>query len=430
MSIKYLIFFVLCIFFASNVLSQSFGIDFELETRGQRSLQYSFDIPPSPNIDFYAISVRLERSDIQNSDIRLSLSSLDVEYTLDAFADKEDNNNTFVTNILYVDGKKIGPYTLNIEDFKSSNSEKINGYVRVFAAEKGIENRPLSSELYEKALGCVCPQPLHIPRSIWGEKFNLNTDIHVPPATYTAVTHLIVHHSAGTNQSNNWSSVVASIFDFHVNTNGWQDVGYNWLIDPNGVIYQGRGGGDNVRGAHMCGFNNNTMGVCMLGNFEIIQPSDPSIEALEKLLAWKSCRENIDPTGSGDIVSHFGNMLNISGHQDGCRPGHTACPGQFFIPKLALLRERTKAYSDENCREISNIDNLMPPQFYIFPNPASDYFCYSENVDGNITLTDIFGRSTSHSSHNNCVDITALPQGVYYAYSKSQSIPQKVVIVR
>ncbi|MBK8668457.1 MAG: N-acetylmuramoyl-L-alanine amidase [Saprospiraceae bacterium] len=75
--------------------------------------------------------------------------------------------------------------------------------------------------------------------------------------------------------------MVASIFDFHVNTNGWQDIGYNWLIDPNGVLYEGRGGGENVRGAHMCGYNNNTLGVCVMGNFVSLIPSDTAIISLK-----------------------------------------------------------------------------------------------------------------------------------------------------
>ncbi|MBK6785294.1 MAG: N-acetylmuramoyl-L-alanine amidase [Saprospiraceae bacterium] len=132
-------------------------------------------------------------------------------------------------------------------------------------------------------------------------------------------------------------------FDYHVNTNGWQDIGYNWLIDPLGNLYKGRGGGEDVRGAHMCGYNNNTMGICVIGTFTSVMPAQEALATLEQLLSYKACQKSFDVQGRADIVSHPGNMFRISGHRDGCSklyrmPRHTtACFSSHYAGRLFIL---------------------------------------------------------------------------------------------
>lgn len=200
---------------------------------------------------------------------------------------------------------------------------------------------------------CTCPQPLYIPRSSWGSSYQLTNDIYVPPATLTEVTHLIVHHSASSNQSNDWPAVVASFFAYHTFTNGWQDIGYNWLIDPSGNIYQGRGGGEDVRGAHMCGYNNNTMGICMIGTFTNVDPTNAALESLEKLLSYKACQKEFGTEESAPIVSYTGHMFRVSGHRDGCAPNYTECPGNRLHAFLPVLRTNCTEYMVDSCMLIS-----------------------------------------------------------------------------
>ena len=105
---------------------------------------------------------------------------------------------------------------------------------------------------------------------------------------YANVTHLIVHHSAGANASSDWASVIRSIWVLHVKGNGWNDIGYNFLVDPNGIIYEGRAGGDGVIGAHFSGVNTGTMGVCMVGTFTSQAPGRAAVESLKKVLGWQA----------------------------------------------------------------------------------------------------------------------------------------------
>lgn len=204
---------------------------------------------------------------------------------------------------------------------------------------------------------CSCAQPSSVSRSSWGSGYGLSANSSCSNPSYTTVTHLIVHHAAGANTSSNWAAVVASYWDYHVNSNGWCDIGYNWLIDPNGVLYVGRGGGNNVVGAHMCGYNQNTMGVCMLGNFNTASPSVAAMNKLAELLAWKSCNSGINPLGSGTINSYPGTMNNISGHKDGCAPGYTDCPGTNLYSQLSNLRNSVNSYINNGCSHTSQPSN-------------------------------------------------------------------------
>src|SRR5688572_1549995 len=161
---------------------------------------------------------------------------------------------------------------------------------------------------------------------------------------YTTVTHLIVHHSATTNVSSDWAAVVRSIWNYHTHTQGWIDIGYNYLIDPNGIVYEGRAGGDNAIGAHFSCRNGNTMGVCMLGTFTSVSPTAAALNSLKQLLAWKAEQRGIDPLGSSYHPGTLQTMPNISGHRNG-NPAYpsnacttTSCPGNNLYAQLPAIR--------------------------------------------------------------------------------------------
>lgn len=233
----------------------------------------------------------------------------------------------------------------------------------------------------ETLLACPCPQPGYLDRLGWCPSGNCPTD---PTPVNTSVTHLIVHHSAGANSSSNWPAVVRSIWDYHVNSNGWDDIGYNWLIDPNGVLYEGRG--NDLLGAHFCGTNGSTMGVCMMGTYSSVPPSDTSLQTLTRLLGWKACDRDIDPE---DFSFHNGsglNLFNISGHRDGCA---TACPGDSLYARLPGLRMDVGDYID-SCVPSSIIENSEFQPLLLFPNPAQEVLNILVPADGRDQRIHIF----------------------------------------
>lgn len=189
------------------------------------------------------------------------------------------------------------------------------------------------------------PHPSVVTRSDWGcpEKDGASPQ-------YTSVTHLIIHHSAITRRDEDWRRFVLDVWEFHVLTKGWDDIGYNFLIDPAGVIYEGRAGGDDVRGAHFICANENTMGVALIGNFEETLPSELALESLTRLLAWKSDQRGIDPLGSTFHPATQLMLSNIAGHCDGndaspdssACPVGTVCPGSFLYRMLPTIRDNVR----------------------------------------------------------------------------------------
>lgn len=195
---------------------------------------------------------------------------------------------------------------------------------------------PVNKSVLSQRSSCDCEMPDFLERKEWCPNGNCPESTN---PTFTLVTHLIVHHSAGANASSDWGAVVRSIWDFHVNGNGWADIGYNWLISPDGEIFQGRA--DNVLGAHFCGRNSRTMGVCMMGTYTNANITPNARESLIELLGWKACVGDLDPTGKS-MHTGSGLILNtISGHRDGCS---TVCPGDSLWTYLPELRSEVKHY--------------------------------------------------------------------------------------
>jgi hypothetical protein len=184
---------------------------------------------------------------------------------------------------------------------------------------------------------------------------------------YRAVTHMVIHHTAGSNSlragESSWADRVRAIWSFHTITRGWGDIGYNYIIDPNGVIYEGRSGGDNAVGFHDAA-NYGSMGVSLIGTYETVNPTGAAQNSLVEVLAWKASQRGIDPLGwsyyYGCDISNYCTapgavVANISGHRN-IMPGQTSCPGQAAYNLLPHFRERVRNRMD-NSGPITKPDN-------------------------------------------------------------------------
>ncbi|MBS1809804.1 MAG: N-acetylmuramoyl-L-alanine amidase [Acidobacteria bacterium] len=172
------------------------------------------------------------------------------------------------------------------------------------------------------------------------------------------VQHLIVHHTATANDVQDWPAVVRTIWNFHAFTNGWRDLGYHYLIDPNGVVYQGHVGGDQAAGMHFSCANTGTMGIAMLGNFTSQAPTEKALKSLKDLLAQKARELRLDPTAVSYHPSTGLNLPEIAGHRDAnaskvarvCAGTH--CPGDALYALLPAIRAEVKA-------QLSRPDSLV-----------------------------------------------------------------------
>jgi hypothetical protein len=160
----------------------------------------------------------------------------------------------------------------------------------------------------------------------------------------------IVHHTAGTNAYTpaQATAIVRGIEVYHVKANGWNDLGYNFLVDRFGTVYEGRAGGidRNVVGAHALGFNSGTVGVALIGNGASRTPTSAQQDALVNLLAWRMDVAHIDPlsrvvyTSAGNSKFKAGKVVTlpaISAHRD---TGPSECPGRFAYALLPALTKR------------------------------------------------------------------------------------------
>ncbi|NJN15068.1 MAG: N-acetylmuramoyl-L-alanine amidase [Oscillochloris sp.] len=187
-------------------------------------------------------------------------------------------------------------------------------------------------------------------RSAWGSPDGQGSRVN--PAHYP-VTHMVIHHTADSNSlsgsQQSWADRVRAIWSFHTYTRGWGDIGYNYLIDPNGVIYEGRAGGDDAVAFHDTA-NYGSMGIVLIGTYSNVDPQAAALNSAVDLLTWKSAQKRIDPLGRafyyGCSISKYckpftpGSIAEtISGHRD-ATPGRTSCPGDRLHSRIPELRQR------------------------------------------------------------------------------------------
>jgi hypothetical protein len=217
------------------------------------------------------------------------------------------------------------------------------GVVRAFAIwspVRGAATRALSD----------AGSPTIVSRSGWGADEEI---VKGKPSYAPAIKLAVVHHTAG---SNNYTpaqaaAIVRGIEEYHVRGNGWNDIGYNFLVDRFGNVYEGRTGGidKNVIGAHAEGFNTGTVGVALIGNFAATTPPKAMQDALVRLLAWRLDLAHVDPlstvayTSGGNAKFKAGKVVTlhaISGHRD---TGPSECPGNGAYALLGAIAKRVAA---------------------------------------------------------------------------------------
>jgi hypothetical protein len=178
------------------------------------------------------------------------------------------------------------------------------------------------------------PRPAIIPRRGWGANESLMTW----EPEYVKPVKIIIHHTATPNDlKQDPAATVRAVYYYHAVTRGWGDIGYNYLIDPLGNIYEGRKGGESVVGGHDFGFNEGSVGISLIGDFQAATPTDAMMASLARLVAWVCDRYQIDPMARS--VFRDVDLPNISGHRE---TKATTCPGDQVQNRLPTLREQVR----------------------------------------------------------------------------------------
>ncbi len=186
------------------------------------------------------------------------------------------------------------------------------------------------------AAAAYTPKPKIYSRAQWGadESIRGKSSLH-----YYEVHAGFVHHTVNANDYTRAQvpGLLRSIYAYHVKSRGWSDVGYNFLVDRFGRIWEGRYGGVDrpVVGAHTLGYNDTAFAMSAIGNFETRRPSRAMLEAYGALFAWKLSLHGVNADSAKQwVTSRY--FRGINGHRDAAS---TACPGRYLYAKIPVIRE-------------------------------------------------------------------------------------------
>ncbi|MBX9243914.1 N-acetylmuramoyl-L-alanine amidase [Actinotalea ferrariae] len=196
----------------------------------------------------------------------------------------------------------------------------------------------------------VGPEPAVISRAQWGAR----AQVCAPDVASTLVA-AVVHHTAGSNSYASVAEAMQQIRNdqaYHIDGRGWCDIGYNFIVDKWGNIYEGRANSSTqpVIGVHAGGFNTRTLGISMLGTYGTVTPSAGTQESVARLIAWRLGQYHRDPTSTTGYTTLGGENSSVPGgttlhlpvvigHRD---VAYTACPGNAGYATLPWLKQRAR----------------------------------------------------------------------------------------
>ena len=240
----------------------------------------------------------------------------------------------------------LGYVPANVEQPFAQN---INA-VLISPPQAPVDNLPLPS-----AVTVPGQPPNIIGRAQWGADETMRCGNTVYDNGIRAA---VVHHTAGSNDyaPQDSAGIVRSIYEYHTRTLGWCDIAYNALVDKYGQVFEGRAGGMDkpVEGSHTGGFNRNTWGVAMMGDFDVVPPTPIQLRTTARLIGWRLGIDHVDPRGTVVLPSAGGSFTKfpvgatptlptIFTHRD---VGNTDCPGNAAYAEMDQLRDIAARFND------------------------------------------------------------------------------------
>jgi hypothetical protein len=197
----------------------------------------------------------------------------------------------------------------------------------------------------------LAPKPLIVSRAGWGADLPDGGCPPRGPAAYGTVQAAVIHHTVNANDytPEEAPSIVLGICRFHVYANGWNDIGYNALVDRYGTLYEGRAGGLKrpVVGAQAQGFNSQTTSIASIGDHTSEAPTPEAQRSIIRFLAWKMAVNRAYPvtstvplTSAGGPESRYptGTVVTVPRIVGHTTLGLTACPGGAMIPLIPQIQ--------------------------------------------------------------------------------------------
>ena len=230
---------------------------------------------------------------------------------------------------------------------------------RVLNGAREAVNTAVISVASVATAGAQPSKPEMVSRKAWGATRGGGGCRPRGGPAYGEVGAATVHHTVTANDYSREEApaIVLGICRFHRNGNGWNDIGYNFLVDRFGGVYVGRSGGVRkpVVGAHAQGFNSQTTGVASIGTHTSAPISDEAEDSFVDVIAWKLALHGTKAGGKTRLVSGGGpvnkipsgkkvRVKRVFGHR---RVNTTACPG-------GKLKKRLKRIARQAQKRIEN----------------------------------------------------------------------------
>ncbi|RPF25913.1 N-acetylmuramoyl-L-alanine amidase [Georgenia muralis] len=240
----------------------------------------------------------------------------------------------------------------------------------------------------------VAPTAVARPAIVSRAGWDANESLMTWQPKYSELKAAVVHHTAGTNTytSGQSASIVRGIYYYHAVTRDWGDIGYNFLVDKYGQVFEGRRGslgaadGQVPQGAHAAPFNTSTLGIAAMGDYTKVDAPQIVMDTMRDVIAWKFSRSSIDMSTPSGLISPgtyalpAGKKLpRVFGHRD---VSSTTCPGDNIYGRIADMAGEVAA--------------RMPQMFYLnnaFDTTADTVFGYGEN-DAEVLVGDWDGEGT------------------------------------
>ncbi len=251
--------------------------------------------------------------------------------------DRTSSAGETIGQLAFADHARYFQYRLSLKANANGEAPAVTKLTASFIDAKGYNQSTLSlSNITRNVSAVLSPaqadaQPAIISRAQWGAD-DAYTLANWPPE-YVPIKKIIVHHTVTSNSDPDPAATVRSIFYYHAVSLGWGDIGYNFLIDPQGRIYEGRYGGNSVVGGHALTWNYGSVGIAALGNYAEGDITPAMYSAFVELMAWKSNVNHVNPIGNDYL--NGANLPNYLGHRD---VGQTACPGDYLYARIAQFR--------------------------------------------------------------------------------------------
>lgn len=301
-----------------------------------------------PVLNSSAVQLKSTNDDTNTKDLEVTNVATEVTEEDKQIASEKSSatvNNASSVNAASIQNLTTGAYSTNNT---SANSVATVDSFNAESSPNGLTNdAEIQNATYNSGLKANI-----VTRKEWGANEKLKR---CGVSAASKAKAIFVHHTAGSNSytKSQAPGIIRGYLSYHTQSKGWCDLGYNFLVDKYGTIYEGRTGSITkaIVGAHASGFNTGTIGISVMGTFTGSAPSTAAQNSVKRIAAWKSNTYGLNPTGKvtlksgGGGTSKYGAGKNvslnvISGHRD---TSYTECPGISFYNKLPSIRTGAKS---------------------------------------------------------------------------------------